>query len=420
MVAVTRYRNRPVYRAVRAAGQVYRAVAPYAGRVVSMVSRQMARTRRASRPPVRQRVAKRARRSYVRPLPKATYAGKFKGKGRKVRASRAQRSGAVVKTEKGGAIIDPQCIYVGHITSPLDVMQKAMFMSFVRRLFEKAGYNVTDWSQAPPFTGSLHLSWYYQIQATGPNLTTSAFTGASSYGGMADALLAAFEAAIASDKVPILHEIALWDTPNTLKLGHLNLVNCQVSFGCYSELTIQNRTTADSSGADINEATNVSNNPLYGTSYMGYGTSFVPLYKNDTLLTYQPFVGSELYGDFVNTAAVSLPVVGRKPPQANFFSGAVKTMSVQVAPGTIKKNVLYSKVSMKAVDFYVRYRAAVDNTTPAPVRVGKIQMFALEKMLNTREADEPDVNVGYEVNTTISCSMSFKSAAPTARVLMTT
>ncbi len=45
-------------------------------------------------------------------------------------------------------------------------------------------------------------------------------------------------------------------------------------------------------------------------------------------------------------------------------------------------------------------------------------MFAFEKMLNTRDADEPSVNVGYEVNNTISCSLSFKHIGPTPRLVI--
>lgn len=371
------------------------------------------------RPKKRQMVAATRRSRVRRTFTTGGYKGRFRGRKRRARASRAQRSGAVFKTEFGGSIVDSDCVYVGHVSCPIDTMQRALFMALTRKVFEKAGYQVTDWTQLVGFTGELHLSWYYQIQAVSPNVTTFPFTGGvTSYSTIADGILSLLNVQVPSDKVPILHEVALWHG-TTLKIGHINLNSASASFNCYSELSIQNRTTADSgAGTNTESALNITNNPLHGLSYFGYGTSFYPLNLDSTLVAYVPFVADENYGHFAVKSANSLPVVGRKPPQANFFSGSVKTSACSIVPGGIKKNVLFTKVSMKIPDFYVKFRTGLDNAVSTPIKVGKIQMFALEKMMNTREADEPNVNVGYEVNTTVSCTLSFKNAAPTARLLI--
>ena len=88
----------------------------------------------------------------------------------------------------------------------------------------------------------------------------------------------------------------------------------------------------------------------------------------------------------------------QRPPSGNMFYNCKGTGHVKLGPGIIKSsNLKYVKVC--SVDATLKaLHPEIETATVNWFPYGKSRMFALEKMMHTDDADEPDINIGYEVN----------------------
>lgn len=342
-----------------------------------------------------QRATAAPRKTYRRRAVRSRYVGRFKGKMRKPKRGAARVTGAVTKVEGGGSVSDPDVVFVGHGTFPVDNVILTVFLALVRKLFAAAGCYITNWEEVTPYAGTVTITYYSDPADTTPGVLVHVYTAGSKYRDIAIGLKTQYYA-LASGSQCILSKMEMGSTGGDTVKVYLN--QCYLNIRLASELTIQNRTVSDSTGSDTTSSLNVSNNPIYGRSYYGKGTAFIP-----TLLTStsQPFAIDKSYGNFKNTATESAFSTTRKPPDASYFSGCKLVKNVMVQPGEMKKDKLYSSHSMTLNEFMNLVYDEGEFTTGRLSSLGKIQMFAFEKMLNTRDADEPSVNVGYESNITI-------------------
>ena len=79
-----------------------------------------------------------------------------------------------------------------------------------------------------------------------------------------------------------------------------------------------------------------------------------------------------------------------------FYRVKARSM-VKLGPGIIKSsNLSYEKTL--TVDGFLRAMLQEYESTTHVFPFGKSVLFAFEKMMHTDDADEPDMNIGYEIN----------------------
>jgi hypothetical protein len=342
-------------------------------------------------------------------------------RGRFVRVGKMAARGAMIKTETGGEVTDPECTFVGHTTCAPEKVLRVTIMAIVRKLFAKAGISIkafTDDPQewvTPVATQSTGSFVYYYSNAEVSAITerSIAMLAADNYDDLVTSVVTDMKTQFAGVSQPQLHKFDLILNTQPATGAHVLLprrIECDkmfITLTMNSELTIQNRTVAATGGTgdEHRDMTDVQNNPLEGYSYYCTGNSFRVANRKNTGAHVE--WGPDLtYGQITQTNAAVVAVDAhdgentKRPPNAFYFKNTKRSAKQRLMPGGLMRSKLkWNKTYHINKLFRLLEHWFHDNATEGTsVFIGSSRMFGWEKLMHTRDASEPNMIVGYEVN----------------------
>ena len=96
------------------------------------------------------------------------------------------------------------------------------------------------------------------------------------------------------------------------------------------------------------------------------------------------------------------------------FEGRQRTNNVRVTPGEIKSSVLTHTKTMTVNSFlralFNAMKARALTTGNVRMNLGNYRFMMLEKQMDTAAADEPSIQLGYELNNTLGGRIICKPA----------
>ena len=353
--------------------------------------------------------------------------------GVRAKLSKAQKYGCVRKIELGGLVEDPDCVYVGHNTQPGIELVKMWARAITRALLRKAGMGCTAWEQPIPFASTttdnsqMTLKVFYRQNGGSVNTTmpvTSggdteatpqiAITPLSTMRNISTSLYGQFQNIIGADRDAILTRIELHTSDPSVAVAKFTCGSSRVHFRVHSKLVIQNRTRAGPTENLATELVNdVTNNPLVGYRYGTKGTGF--RVRNISAATDPDSnnqVGTGFFGNnstgLITARSQSTNILpSKKPLYGSDFQGRVTVNKIQVLPGGIRTDTLNDSRSYSFNYMWTRFKEDTSKATTGNAQSGreyfyqgKCSMVGLEKLCNTRDANEPDVVLGYELTKT--------------------
>lgn len=353
--------------------------------------------------------------------------------GPKFRRSKAKKPSKMLKNgvtryiENGGIVGSADCAYVGHSFAPAQLFA-IMVDSIVRDLFIKAGHRVVSMNHSPETTASFR--WSYRTTVGGSPVvrvvniaTTDTFRDiAANF--RTDVL------SVASTTVDdwTMYEIRLRNTTlGTDYMASLYFDDVMLQFDCSSSIAIQNRTLADSTATDTGNRNEVTNNPIGGKSYEGYGNgASLKLWDNALAIASSVLMGQRNTGviRFDPNEPNVTPEQGRiykRPNHMSAYSHVTKSASARLNPGQIRnstiafKRVMYWNTMFKKLYPFIKEAGSVDQYLP----IGSFRFFAFEKKCNTQTVAEQNISLGFEMNSVYRCRMWKKLSitAPDIEVL---
>lgn len=322
------------------------------------------------------------------------------------------KRGAIYRYEDGAVVSDPQCVYLGHSVA-WALLYQSLCRAIIRELFRIKGEHIVDFRDY--WLGGvteLRISYKYGV----PNATTLSqgtydFPATTTYEGLAQGLYASFVGSFALGSNYVLYDV--WmneqiDPKQTVAL--LNMNQCKVHFSVQSTLKIQNATLGSVDGDD--EYTDIHNRPVVGRFYQGKRqlTGFIPSsrYLRGTVEAgYTSYLGSPTTGLIYAANASTLIQQTKKPPPGYFFNA--KASGIKINPGQIRKFRWNWNKSFGVTTFLQKFPdyVAVDLSTKEPVTIGPAQMVGLEKEIDTRAVTENNISLGYQIQQTYSCALTF-------------
>lgn len=373
-----------------------------------------------------------AKRPRITRLPKYVDTTRYTGfskfpRGRKHRTSIYNQRGALIHFEEAG-IVDQnddqdQALCIGHTTVYNDYLLRILCHALVRKLLHKRGVNVSNFNQHLQREGTvetqsaLELRYSYTLREGTAHTYVAVNPGANaSPADLADALVTSIEGVWNSttddayDFVLETIEITQANAAERLRGARLRGPECHIHFYSESILKLQNRTLATTDGTDTHaeSALHITNNPLVGKSYENSGNGFKPKYSGELSGTPHPFSGRPADG-LINVDFTTWSTEGRAkfmhPVHPNSFEKHPKCVNVRMDPGKIRQSHIVTKKKMRVTDFLrAMFRLMTERTATAGHHynnVGYSRMFLLEKEMDTDHVNEPQINVGYELNNTI-------------------
>ena len=390
-------------------------------------ARQLVRTARAAgmsslgRPtlPMRKRRRLPQERRVVRRPMRGNFRGNFK-KPRKFKPGSFSKYGVIRTVESGAVLSGPDCVYVGHTFGVYSLWQTTL-SAIIRRLFEKAGISIkTMLDKVQGDSGGTYTTSPGDVQITHQNFNGGALQvltypipADSTFEEVMQGLQTLLYSAISATDTSFQFSMIRWHPSKDATEGYtmnaqIDLSMAKVHFGCYSSLTLQNRTSSSSAaGQDETSALDVANNPVQGKSYAGGGNGATLRGFNNSLNVAVP-IGDPTNGVISPSLGALTPeqfLIYKRPASANAFNFVKKTGSVRLGPGALKKDHLKFDQSMLINTLLRRIKPMLDVSQAAalitPIRSGisSFNMFGFEKMCNTRTL-EPDIDIGYEINQT--------------------
>lgn len=343
------------------------------------------------------------------------YRGRFKG--RKVNYG---FNGAIMRTEKGGLVEQDKCVYIGHAAWAHNKVVRIWSFAIMRKLAKLYGHDIQSFKDecmlpnvGEPHTGVLNVS--YSSDEANELLDLNVNIAANqTWEGLADAFVTALFALVSGTTTHFrLHQMRI-DVQTTAAPTYnyfsrkLNLNDATMTIEVTSELTLQNRTLANSGpNPEHNDSMlDIENNPLEGKSYFGSGTGFRPKYVND-------YVGGGTFNFIADkdtsiieadpddaTLTAEMQDLFQRPPLKFALIGAKSSTKVQLGPGELKRSFLKYRAT-KFVNSWLHIflrQSRIVASQDVYQYVSKSRMFAFEKMMHTSDATEPDMSIGYEIN----------------------
>lgn len=356
-------------------------------------------------------------------------------KGKRFTSSRYLRYGVAMQYERGLTLTSSDCVYAGHAFGNAAVFQTAC-LSVVHKLFKKAGHRISSNQSPIQNAADYRINLEYILYDGDVPLNTSYNVGSSdTYLSAGNGLRNIIEAVIIANVATagttfMCTRIYLQNQSNTNTFVEavLSLQDVMLDFYCTSNMVLQNRTLADtSSGAADWEGDAVSNNPIVGKSYWGYGTGSALKVQNNVIdIADAMLVGTGYSGEIsldINQANISSQMIGtyKRPPPGGALRGVRKTAYVSVNPGhmksshmTFKRKIAFNKLIAL---LYPTLRLGTATATPTFLPLGTFRIFAFQKKLKAA-ASEEDVSIGFEIQATYRCLISQKHVitAPTTEV----
>lgn len=348
------------------------------------------------------------------------YAGSFR-RPRRLRPGMFAKRGCSVRVESAGNVSQDKCLYIGHGTGATEQVAKVLFQSIVRRLAVMIGYKPTsiDDRVSTSFTNPIgQVGFRYTTGSTsaqGQNSDTSwVVIGATeSWADVSSNLRGLFQGFGPGDRNLDVSEFIIRRyndsaTPIVVDEKVMQVRSAKVKMYIVSEMKIQNRTKAHTetgleSSAAAQSAMNVENNPLEGKVYFKKGNLFKLRSNMNTGSTFSLATNRDSgligTGDIDTTGLTNQQInILSRPPSRHSFVGVSSVSKVMVNPGEIKSSrVKYSKtigLNQLLRSFLTLLDGGSEYFWPS---VSKL--FAFEKMMHTDDAEEPNMDIGYEVNT---------------------
>ena len=339
-------------------------------------------------------------------MPPYGYAGKLpkSKKSKYTKMDYALAKGGVAVTENFGQVADPHCVYLIHSTYQFDSMSFAVRYAILRKLFVVGGYNVANnFEELPLFnytnSDGFKVTYLYNNSVTG--ITTdveytivnnqtltdvcNSFTGFKS----------AIDEWMKHDMGKEPYRILLYasdrnglDT-NWRFVSLVNIADEVMTMHAYSEIKIQNRTSADTGtskaidlvdnqpcvctlfdfkNADVRVRT--SRNALSGLTNVLNGTPLntVKLLRAGSQAVPREF-GNE--DDFQNT------------PSKSLFNNCIGTSKSVLQPGQMKSSKIFYSCSGRGLNFFKKIQMQSESNSNAMGLYGKAQMLVVEEKMRT-------------------------------------
>jgi len=346
------------------------------------------------------------------------------------RGSQYAKKGFMMRTEKGGVIEQDKCVYVGHTSGAPDKILRVLFHCIIRKIYALASTQMktfkeeifNDDSTTTETVTRFDLVWI--DGDAGDRRVVSIIPAAeSTYESVADSLQSAFvtdfqtaHAAAAFSRFRMIElRYVLSAGTTTINKAKLPLSELYFKMNCVSELTLQNRTLANSgvNPEHHDSMLDVENNPVEGYKYRVPGTGFVMKWTNDTTAPSVPFIADSASGvitgdpDDANLTTEEQDLLQR-PPTSFAFQRCSRSVKCVLGPGALKRNKLTHTATYHVNKILHGLKEHLLGNANRCF-VGKSEMFAFEKMMHTTDATEPDISIGYECNTTYYGLVWFKS-----------
>jgi len=325
------------------------------------------------------------------------------GKLRTSRKSRKPRGwqagkGCTFTVEGGGIVTASNCLHIGHATGGKEYTLKAMWKSVIKLLVMKMNIRIREYTQLCTFVGCSpgdQFRFNYMDASDSPSINDNTYTltALSSWDDIVNSFYVWTQGAVVNwiDINPISFEF-LPAVATKFPFSSISCETLMLHYEIKSDLKIQNRTI---STAENDQADDVDNVPVYGTSIGGKGTGTTSRFPNSS--SPAQIVGSNATGLIRNTALDN----GFQEPQSAYFWPKSQTQGkLHLDPGQIKTSVLSTRrsVGMKTLlkMFYNR------TTAPMIVPFGQFRFFQIEKMIDVG-GTAVNINVAFEINTRFSC-----------------
>lgn len=312
--------------------------------------------------------------------------------------------GVVVNKEVHGKIADPDCVYIGHSTFVADDIAIAVATAALRKLFRKAGYNITSIDEVLPLTTDTNASGFaFEYTKINVDLTRTVVSY-TTVTGDSIASIANSSGFIGDIKRIYYHDDTTTGTGNhaqfeylylrqnttRILLASVALKNEILHICARSILAIQNRTKgADTSSTGTEQ---IDSQPLKGYRYFMEGG--VPRSKqNDNELINRTTAAGNI---LVRAAELAPATVWKEPPMPKQFNNCKAYVFVRLEPGSIKTGKItkywsgyFNNILQR---LYTRSKAGyTDSVEMAP---GTCELFALEETLNSGSVN--NITVNYE------------------------
>lgn len=358
------------------------------------------------------------------------YAGKYVKRGRRRRKDMYLKNGVVLKYEDGGNQHGSESVILGHNTHPLKAVLKAMGLAIARLAARKWGDDFSDTSQkvyennvTSGIEFRLDIMWREELAGalqtdSGTPLTDPTWDEVGKY--IADRIIALVKASTSNFEFSI-HSMVVSITDSGHYLYPRLLFDADKLFihvRGTSVLSMQNVTQATAGGsAEDKESTNVTNNPVVGKSYDGWGQSHLFRYDNDFAGVRPVLAYGQLDGSlFFNTDSTDLTPAMRAnliegPPRWS-FSNVNSQGTVKINPGEIKKSWIGRSYMFKLNTWIHKIARAIyehtdiDDINLNDTQIGKNRFFIIEKMCDIRD-NEPETTIDYEIHRIVSAYATY-------------
>jgi hypothetical protein len=333
--------------------------------------------------------------------------------------------GFIEKYENGGTLDDANSVYLGVSTCPTGLVMVGICRVVVRELMNQFSQDFASWESQPTFNtnGTLDIRFYYYNDINDTTVRTGVITAIATtdtYQNIADNLRNNVRTALNAQPDLILKEIRLTELDGAVEMTRATIrpKEFYIDIDSYSNISIQNRTQSATAGEGATETDQVTNNPVHGKVYRCKGNAFIPKYRQDPGIGFVPIVAHRDSGLIQFGAATQVLNQYKKPPPSTFFKQCTSQAKTFMNPASIRMYTVKTKKSFSLNGLIERFGAELGNsfTLNEHYQLGDTVMVGLEKVIDTRSA-EPNVAIGYELNTTFKMKYRYKRAQFTAPIV---
>lgn len=316
------------------------------------------------------------------------------------------RNGISTTLEAGGSITDGRCLVLGNATHPRTPIMKIAWMSVLKDLLRRAGFQITSLTRTLPgrSPGDVFIISYYKADNSTMVEESFAYNDKSpnQFADWAIDPTRGFNSGN-SDRVQFF-EISIRTVSSDpgiataiipeIAPARMKLEQYIVHIKAKSTFKVQNRTIINDAVGD-DSAQDVDNQPLVGKIYTGTTTGN-EWRKRKTL-------DFTLWSD-VNTGVLSATANDsgpQEPPNGYEFKRTNKTSKVRLNPGLVKTATLTCETAHNLSRLHNVY-FPIDSNDKTYDKIGKHQMLCLEKILHA-ESSEAAIQLFYEHNLNLYC-----------------
>jgi hypothetical protein len=353
-----------------------------------------------------------------------TYKGIFKRARKKLHGNLTRKLGVELTSETRGTVSDNNVVAVGHGPAVGTILY-AVVAAIWRKLYEAAGYDLSDWLQVPSITPDLYqviFGWRDTYNTAPVNTQTVSFVITDTHQDIVTKIRNSFmDTSVVGNDTFNLDYIRIVPVAGTavdkLVMSHLSCRNMKVEVNQTSVCVIQNRTPG--AAATDDQITDVTNNPLTGRSFDfkynyfaargevsgNQGDSLDPRYGSCTLTTAS------------NEAGIKSKVPG--PSDLRTVTGSTRIL---LNPGMLKKSKITMKFSLCVNTYMNKLRTYLKSgtsgtvdTAEMPCFLGHGRVLMFEKMCDTGAGTQP-CTIGYELSVITSAMVKRVPHAFTRRI----